>query len=92
MNNHELKKKVWGQYNFYFNSTFIQQECIELIKNDTKAIYNVIEDFYTNKHFVLNAIQRILKKIIIFKYSIKILSSTTVFNVDNNEKCFLSTK
>ncbi len=36
-----IKKKVWGQYNFYFNSTFIQQECIELIKNDTKAIYNL---------------------------------------------------
>jgi len=33
--------------------------------------------------------QRILKKTV---YTRKIFSSTTVFNIDNKKKCFLSTK
>ncbi len=54
-----LKKKFGVNTIFILTKkkkTFIQQGCIELIKNDTKAIYNVIEDFYTNKHFVLNVL------------------------------------
>ncbi len=60
-------------------NTFIQQGHIDLIKSDSKDIYNV-----TNDH------QRILEKCItVFT---KILSSTIVFSINNNNKCFLSMK
>ncbi len=61
---------------------FFLQECIKLIKSDSKDIYNVIKDLKKKKN--LNP-----KK----KYGFtKILSSTTEFNIDIRKKCFLISK
>ncbi len=39
--------KVWWQEDFFKEiNTFIQQECIKLIKTDSKFIYIVTKDFY----------------------------------------------
>jgi len=63
--------------NYYY---FIQQGCIKWIKS--KDIYNVSVDLYSSKNPEK-------KKITV---STKILTSTAVFNIDNNKKCVLSTK
>jgi len=44
----------------------------------------------TSNAFELTILQKILKKSI--TVSTNTLSSTTVFKIDNNNKCFLSTK
>ncbi len=70
----------------------IQQGHFKLIKSD-KDIYNVTQKIsILNKccSFELSINQRILKKSI--TVSTKILSSTTIFNTDNNYKCFSNSK
>ncbi len=61
---------------FYIN-TFIRQGCYKLIKSDSKDIYNVIKIFRLEKY------PENPEKICIMVF-ITILSSTTVFNIDNN--------
>ncbi len=41
--------KVWGQYFFQWNLCFLQQECNNLIKSDSKYIYNVKKISMSNK-------------------------------------------
>ncbi len=61
-------------------NTFIQQGCIKLIKRDSKFLFPIkIECSSKNPE----------KKITV---SLKIVSSTTIFKIDHNNKCFLSTK
>jgi len=71
-----------------FQITYIQQRCIQLIKN----ILTLQNISILNKccSFELSSYQRILRTMI--TASTKILSSTTVFNIDSKKKCFLSTK
>jgi len=71
----------------HFN-IYIQQRCIQLIKN----ILTLQNISILNKccSFELPPYQRILRTMI--TASTKILSSTTVFNIDSKKKCFLSTK
>ncbi len=52
--------KVWGQYSFLEDFTFIQQWYIECFKSDSKDIYNVTKDKCCS--FELFIHQRILKK------------------------------
>ncbi len=74
-----------------FMYTTIQQGRIWLNKSDSKDFYIVTKEFY----FILcNAV---LLNFLFIKESWEkekknILSSKTVFNIDNNNKCFLSTK
>ncbi len=82
--------KVWvSKILFYFFkdiNTFIHQGCIKLIKSDGKHIYNV-KISISNKCCSIHL--WILKNKM---YHRKILCSTTVFNIDNNQKCLLSSK
>ncbi len=72
-------------------NTFIHQECIKLIKSDSKDIYNVKEDIYfKQKLFFWTLFIKESLKIKCTTVSTKIWSSTTVVNTDNNQKCFLS--
>ncbi len=64
-------------------NTFIDQGHIKLIKSDNKDIYNVTIDFC----FKINAV--LLNCLFICE---KILGSTTIFNIANNQKCLLSSK
>ncbi len=68
-------------------NTFIQQGCIKLIKSESKDFYNVTKDYISNKccSFELSISQRILEENV-SKYEV------TVFNIDDNQKCFLSSK
>ncbi len=59
------------------------------LKSASKDIYNVTKDFNKYYPFAFSINQRILKNKICH-VSTKIWSSTTVFNTDNNQKCFLS--
>ncbi len=68
--------KVWEQIIW---KGFIQQEHIKLIKRDSKDIYNVTKYLYS---------QYILGKDVF----LQIISSTTVFYIDNNKKWFLRIK
>ncbi len=56
-------------------NTFIQQQCIKLIKSGS-------EDFYV--------VTNVLFQIIYKKWCPQ--NITTVFNIENNKKCFLSVK
>ncbi len=73
---------MWGQHVFkeldFFNC-YIQQGCIKLIKSD---IYNVTKDFC----FQINAGPLKLSLSKNPDKMITVLSSTTVFNIDNNKK------
>ncbi len=71
-------------------NTFIHQGCIKLIKSDSKLIYKIF--IFQINAVLLNClfIQESWKKKTWFLT--KILCSTTVFNIDNNQKCFLSSK
>ncbi len=66
------------------------QRCIKLIKNESKDIYNGMKDFYFKSilffHFLF------IKKSWKVTFYTNILRSTIVFNIDNNQKCFLSSK
>jgi len=70
--------------------TFIQQQgCIKLIKRDSN-VYKLKKDLnFKCCSFKCSIHQRILKKSTV---STKTCSSTTVFNIDNNQTCFLSSK
>jgi len=61
------------------------------VKGTVTKTFTVTKDSNTNKccYFELSTNQRMKKCIMV---STKILSSTTVFNIDNNKKCFLSSK
>ncbi len=54
-------------------------------------VYSVFRLFIKKKKNFKPSIYKILKNKCI-TVSTKIFSSTTVFNIDNNNKCFLSTK
>ncbi len=73
--------KVWGQYVFKYN---IHQGCIQLNKSDINEFY----DFTTFK-FQINSVplnfQRILKHKMYHGFH-------KIFNIHNNQKCFLSTE
>ncbi len=61
----------------FYKNTFIHQGCFKLTKSDSKYIYIVTENVHS---FAVSQ-------------STKILSSTTVFSINNNnQKCFLSSK
>ncbi len=71
-------------------NTFILQGCIKLIKSD---IYNVImlqKIQFQCCSFELSFHQAILTKEMYV--SLKLLSSTTAFNIDNYQKCFCAAK
>ncbi len=78
---------------FFFKeiNTFIQQGCIKL-KSHSKYIYNVIKGLYTVAYILNEGLS--LDFFLFIKesgkstssVSTKILSSTTVFNTDNNKK------
>ncbi len=72
-------------------NTFIHQGCIKLIKSDSEDILQKISTLNKFCSFELSIHQRILKNKM-FTVSTQILCSTTVFNMDNNQKCFLSSK
>ncbi len=69
------------------NNNFIKQGGIELLKCDSK-------DFYTKICFKLILLfwALYLSNIFFKNYIKKKSSSTTVFSIDTNKKCFLSTK
>jgi len=71
--------------------TFTGQGCISLIKIDSKNVYNVTKEIsISNKYCSFELHQNILKENALrFPQT---LSSTTLFNIDNNKKCFLSSK
>ncbi len=82
--------KIWGIfiYLFVFNclfNTLIQRGCIKSIKTDSKDIYSISLSNKCSSELTIH--QMIMTKIYI---STKILSSTTVFNIDDNMKYFLS--
>ncbi len=73
-------------------NTFIQEGRIKLIKIESKNIYNVAKDSISNKcyHFEYSIHLWILKNKmsqVPQKYS-----TVQLFNIDNNQKCFLSNK
>jgi len=70
--------------------TFIQHIFVKLIKSGSEDIYYVTKFYFKCCFFSFPSIKKILKNV--FTVTTKILRSTTVFNIDNNEKCFLSTK
>ncbi len=70
---------MFGVSSIFLINTFTQQGCIKLMKSDTKDIYNVQKI-------------SISYKCCSFELSTIILSSLTVFIIDNNQKCFLSSK
>ncbi len=64
--------------------------CFKLIKSGSKNIYHVTKPiFQINVELPIH--QRIMKKNL-SQFPQKIWSSTTVFNIDNNQKCILSSK
>ncbi len=65
--------------------SFIQREYIELIKRNSKYIYKSTKDFYFKMLFfwTLYSSNNLFKKNV-WQFPQKILSSTTVFNIDNN--------
>ncbi len=69
----------------------IQQKCIKLMKSVSKDIYMLQKISILNKcfPFELSIHPWILKNKM---YHTKIFDITTVFNIDNNQKCFLSSK
>ncbi len=75
------KLMVWGQKDFFL--------AIKLIKSD---IYNVTKKYRFQINAVLLNLLLICEswKIKHVPDSTKMWSSATVFNVDNNQKCFLS--
>ncbi len=77
---------------FFFKeiNTFIQQGCINLIKTDSKDIYNVKKISVYINVIVLNFL--FTKKSWNIMVSTKIFSSSSIFNIDNNKKHFLSSK
>jgi len=82
--------KVWGLWDLFFKeiSTFLQR-CIKLIKSDSKDIYNVTKDVLSLFIWTSYSSKNPEKSVSV---STEILSSTTVFNIDNKNKCFLSSK
>ncbi len=72
-------------------NTFLQQGCIKFIESNSKDIYNVTKIYISNKRcsFELSIHLWFLKNKM---YQFPQNSSTTVFNIDNNQKCFLSSK
>jgi len=64
-------------------STFIQQGCIKLIKSDRLCDKILLFQINPNFPFIKQSWNKV---------SPKIFSSTTVFNIDNNKKCFLSSR
>ncbi len=90
---------IWGQFDFFFFfleyiNTFIQQGHIKQNKSYSKDIYNVTKDVcFKSLLFLLTFYSSVNpEKIKYITVSIKIFCSTTVFNTDNNQKCFLSSK
>ncbi len=77
-------KKIWKVVK-------IQQKCIKLMKSVSKDIYMLQKISIPNKcfPFELSIHPWILKNKM---YHTKIFDITTVFNIDNNQKCFLSSK
>ncbi len=67
-------------------NTFIQQS-IESIKSDSKDIYYTIFLFQINAVLLNFLFVKECRKIRV-TVPTKIVSSTTVFNIDNNQKCF----
>ncbi len=65
---------MFGVSSIFLINTFTQQGCIKLMKSDTKDIYNVAKI-------------SISYKCCSFELSTIILSSLTVFIIDNNQKC-----
>ncbi len=83
--------RMCGQINFWKEiNTFIKQECIKLIVNTVKTLIMLQKIFISNKCCSFELYQRNLKKSITV-YS-KILSLSIAFNIDNNNKSFLSNK
>ncbi len=68
-------------------NTFIQQS-IESIKSDSKDIYYTIFLFQLNAVLSNFLFVKECRKIQRVTVPTKIVSSTTVFNIDNNQKCF----
>ncbi len=70
--------------------TFMQQGCVKLVKSESKDIYKVSKFIFQIKAVLLNFlfIKSWIKRIMVpTKYS-----STSVFNIDNSKKYFLSSK
>ncbi len=76
--------------NIFFKemNTFVQQGHIKLNQSDSEDIYNVTIDFILYLYFILYSSNNPEKSTPV---STKILSSATVFNMDN-KNCFLSSK
>ncbi len=88
----EYSMPIWLNLNHFLKeiNTFIQQGCIKLIKSDSKDLQYI---FFLINAVLLNFL--FIKeswKIKYITFSTKIWSSTTVFNIDNNQKWFLSSK
>ncbi len=68
---------------FFFKNYKFQQECIKLIKSDSKDIYNIKRFLFqiNDVHLTFSS----SKSIMVFT---KILSSKKKINIDNKKKCF----
>ncbi len=83
----------FGVSNIWQNNRFIQhslkQGCIKSIKSDSKNFLNNVKKYVFKCCSLELSVQRIEKS----WFSTKILSSTNVFSIHNdNQKCFLSSK
>ncbi len=84
---------MFGVSKIYKNdiNIFIQQGCINLIKSDSKYIYNVTKDYIQiNAVFELYIQQNVQKRM--YHGFHKNVNNITVLSIDNNRKCFLSIK
>ncbi len=75
---------------------YIQQGCIKLIKSklNNKDIYNVTKDFKSVLFFWTLYSSNIPGKKMLhgLNKNMKQLWKQTIFSIDNNQKCFLSSK
>ncbi len=87
---------VWLLFFFFWNTLILlfSKDALNWIKSYSKDIYNVTKYVhFKSLLFLLTFYSSVNpEKIKYITVSIKIFCSTTVFNIDNNHKCFLSSK
>ncbi len=78
----------WGVFIFREISTFIQQRHINLHKIDSKDIYNIANILFKLNTILVNLKPK-TKMVIVVLLNIFV---ETFSNIDNNKKCFLSSR
>ncbi len=84
--------QIQNLFIYYHSRVWGQQGCINLIKSDRKEVNNVTKYFYFKYILFFLTFYSSKNNENNVTISRKILSSTAVFNIDNNKKCFLSSK